>query len=391
MTQPLPAALPLAMTALLTGCLPAPYGVYYRPAYPDTTAQLSGAWCQGQAGPPARLSIQAEDGLSLALAAERGAAHPTPQVPWVLHVHGMLPAGGQFQFLSSALELGDAPAPAAPLRLAPRLDVFAERVSGAGEWIDLATQGPTDLAAAQQSLATDPAQTLAKVGVQYGEYPGFSPARLDLVWPAIELANAPGQPIASGPIAMHAHPPEKTYMDTVYRTQAQQLALVQRVQNCQAQTPERRCEQIPEGDTTSFRQRIDDFGLTGRVWASTQQALTSLHYQLEMDTRHTGAWRLSGSPLRWTDPDTGATRTTSTSTTKPVRVYWGYSVTLDTPVRASADKPTRFHLEIPLRAPEQPRYVLRLPPYLINGVRHEFKPIELERRAFDGGLQPFNC
>jgi hypothetical protein len=40
---------------------------------------------------------------------------------------------------------------------------------------------------------------------------------------------------------------------------------------------------------------------------------------------------------------------------------------------------------------ELPRYFIKLPPLLINGKPYQIKPIELERRLFDFGLEPFNC
>ena len=36
-------------------------------------------------------------------------------------------------------------------------------------------------------------------------------------------------------------------------------------------------------------------------------------------------------------------------------------------------------------------YFVQLPPFLLDGERYEFKPIELELRLFDGGIEPFNC
>lgn len=386
MMKPVNAALPLVMATLLTGCLPAPYGVYYRPAYPDASAQLSGAWCQGQAGPPARLTIQGPDGLALTLAAEQDAAD-TPLAARVLRVNVSLPQGSRFQFLSNSLELDEAAA-GRPLRVEALLNVFAVRDSTAGDWIDLATQGPTDLAAARQSLVAFPGQSLATVSVLQGEHPGFAPARLDMAWPRILLASSPGESPTTGPIQLQAQPPEKAYMNTVYRTRAQLQALDLRVQTCKAQTPERRCDQIPLGEPTSFREGVGEFGFSGRVWSTSHNALTALRYDLELNTRYPGSWRLAGDPFHWIDPTTGTTRT---SVIGPMRVYWRYTVPLATPLRASPEKPTSFRIEIRLQAPEQPRYVLRLPPYLMNGVRHQFKPVELERRSFDGGLQPFNC
>lgn len=386
MTKPVNTAVPLVMTALLVACLPAPYGVYYRPAYPDASAQLSGAWCQGQAGPPARLTIQGPDGLALTLATEQDAAD-TPHAARVLRVNVSLPQGSRFQFLSDSLELDEA-ATGRPLRVAALLNVFAVQDSTAGDWIDLATQGPTDLAAARQSLVAFPGQTLATVSVLQGEQPGFSPARLDVAWPRILLAASPAESLIIGPIQLQAQPPEKVYLNTVYRTRTQLLALDQRVQNCKTLTPERRCDQIPLGEPTSFREGAGDFAFSGRVWSTTHNALAALRYDLQLDTRYPGSWRLEGGPVQWVDSTTGAART---SVIGPMRVYWRYTVPLATPLRASPEKPTSFRFEIPLQAPEQARYVLHLPPYLMNGVRHQFKPVELERRSFDGGLQPFNC
>ena len=36
-------------------------------------------------------------------------------------------------------------------------------------------------------------------------------------------------------------------------------------------------------------------------------------------------------------------------------------------------------------------YFIELPPFLLNGVKHQLSPIKLERKSFGVGIDPFNC
>lgn len=63
------------MTLLLAACIPAPYGIYYRPAYPDPGATPSQANRGGQAGPWSRLQIPDPDGLQITLCTDQHEEH----------------------------------------------------------------------------------------------------------------------------------------------------------------------------------------------------------------------------------------------------------------------------------------------------------------------------
>ncbi len=52
----------ILLAGALNGCVPAPYGSYYRPSYLDASAVVSRAYCGGQAGPPTSLAFAGRDG-----------------------------------------------------------------------------------------------------------------------------------------------------------------------------------------------------------------------------------------------------------------------------------------------------------------------------------------
>jgi len=78
----------------------------------------------------------------------------------------------------------------------------------------------------------------------------------------------------------------------------------------------------------------------------------------------------------------------------PMLVSWRLKVPFATAIKAvdTGENPsTRLLIESSLGTRDASRYVIRLPPVLINGEEYILKPIKLELHRFDGGLEPFNC
>jgi len=58
----------------LASCVPAPYGSYLRPSYPDPSSKLSKAYCGGQAGPPTKLAFSASGEVAVTVSGREAAA-----------------------------------------------------------------------------------------------------------------------------------------------------------------------------------------------------------------------------------------------------------------------------------------------------------------------------
>ena len=98
--------LPVLVAGAVAGCIPAPYGPYYWPAYPDASATLTKQYCAGKAGPPSILSFAGPEGLRFEVRAFKEYAERDRR-DWPLRIALTLPAGAQFRFVSDELEISE--------------------------------------------------------------------------------------------------------------------------------------------------------------------------------------------------------------------------------------------------------------------------------------------
>jgi hypothetical protein len=89
----------LTIAATLAGCIPAPYGAYYKPSYDGGTSLVRKSACGGMAGPPSVLDFTAPGGLRGTVIADRGYVdRKAPVRP--LRITLSVPPGSTLRFLS---------------------------------------------------------------------------------------------------------------------------------------------------------------------------------------------------------------------------------------------------------------------------------------------------
>jgi len=115
------------MPVLLAGCLPAPYGTYYRPSLDVPGATAVRQSCGGQAGPPSRLRAPLAPSVRLDLSAASALSSPP-----TLGLDFTLSPGATLRFASAQATLDGA------TPVAPRLSVSARTVVAADAVVDLA-------------------------------------------------------------------------------------------------------------------------------------------------------------------------------------------------------------------------------------------------------------
>ncbi len=370
--------LAVAVAALvLAGCLPAPYGTYYRPAYPDPSAEVTRASCGGQAGPPARLAFNAPPGLKFTASALKapigGGAH------WPLAIAFALPPGHTFRFTADTIELAtDATGPG--VAVAPSVHAHVTLRLPADRWIDAATLAPAD-----PVLRRPTDRPLGTVRIGFG--------RFDMITEAIEV-TLPAIETERGRVTI---PPLRLDMDRrrwgtrYYRTAEYLQSVIARTEAC-TREGRQRCENIRDFDAYAFRIPAGDFELVGRFWAmETTKRVDPLMFELVIEARGTERWRIVEPVVRVRDLAGGPVQEHRFT---ELGAAFHAPVPLSAPIRsARTGRATETHVRIDanLGSEERSRYFVRLPPYMFDGERYELKPIELELRRFDGGIEPFNC
>lgn len=377
--------LPALCATTLSACIPAPYGAYYRPAYPDPAATLRKAYCGGQAGPPSNLSFELPAGVRFSVGATRGYAERQHR-EWPLTIGIALPPGSEFQFLSD--NLGISEEKEKPGRsLSPLLAVGATISLRGDAWVDIDALGPTPRAAAQGYLAANPGKTLAEVHFPGTALGTVASASLRLELPAIARGSGTPATPASIDLAADVYRPGSR----IYRSAGAREALEVRYARCQRETPQAKCHYIREHDANSFQAVQGDFTYSGRVWVWDLAKPTPLEMKVSLESRSAEKWRLATPTIRLHDPATGETREQRIDT---MNVAIRYAAPLSTRVFANPDTlqdKLSLRIESSLGDSEASHYFVTLPPFRYNGKEYRPAPIELELRRFDGGLEPFNC
>lgn len=371
----------LATAAALAGCIPAPYGAYYKPSYPDSSSTLQQAYCGGKAGPPTKLQFEGPGGLRVSVTAEKKHLEKERKDRSV-RIAIDIPPGSRFQFLGSTIEISNRQIEGGTRAVAEFVVTTSLGLPEEG-WIDFAEAGPTTVALAERYLASNPGGRFAELRYDSGELKRFSPSKFDISLP----------PILLGPGSLAVPKIELLSQDgpthRIFRSRAYSQVLQDRYQACLLNTPERNCQYIPIYDPYAFKHEAQGFALIARFWKVGEGP--NLHFEFGADARVTERWRLSSSEFRLKDLDSGEVRQVRLE--KP-RITWSYAIPLSAAVLATPsglNPDTSLRIRTSLGEKEASRYFVKLPPFLLDGVTHRFSPIELELRRFDGGLEPFNC
>lgn len=384
-----------SVMCLLAGCVPAPLGKYYKPIYQGLSATYSGDQCGGKAGAPASLTLALADGVTLNINALRNYGEQDRK-DRPLRITLMLPKGVQAQFLSDEIRVSPN-AEDAGQSIRARLDIFASVIISTGDTIDMARIAPT--AFPPQDSGAVVSDFSASTGLSFSLKDDFVPSSLSMELPSIIVLD--GTPvqlptvklIATAKKRLETYPGQyKANTSLIYTTQESEQALASKYSRCTSETPSRKCDQILMYDEGRFNVDRAGFKFSGRWYVFNVEKHSPFIGDVDIRYEKPVKWIFSDSKIRITDLSSFAERIYQF---EKFPLYFGYKVPLDTPVRGVNDSPynkaTSISINSSLGEEELPRYFIRLPPLLLNGKVYPLKPIELEKRLLDFGLEPFNC
>ncbi|HJW03225.1 MAG TPA: hypothetical protein VJ548_08090 [Azospira sp.] len=392
---PLPLLCSLGLLACLSACVPAPLGKYYKPIYEAPGATYSGDQCRGQAGAPASLTWEVADGVTLNVSAWRSyGERDRPDRP--LRLTFQLPLDTRFQFLADGIRVSKRAEDEGQV-IPAKLDIAATIMMPSGQAVDMTNIAPTPFndPAARQAVEN----FSGSVSLHFSWQDNFVPQALAMEIPPIVLLDTPSTALAPLKVLATAkkrpdrYPGEfKSQTSLIYTTPASEAALAARYAKCTQETPPRKCEQIPLYDDGGFSLAQRGFNFSGRWYVYDVEKHTPFSGSLNVAYSEPVKWKFASNNIRITDLSSQAERTYQF---ERFPLYLRYQVPFATPVRGVNDAPysktTSININSSLGREELPRYFIKLPPVLINGKQYQIKPIELERRLFDFGLEPFNC
>lgn len=347
----------------LGGCVAAPYGTHYRPATAQPGARERRAWCSGQAGPVTGLDIDLGAGVQLQASSEQSASGVA------LRLAVTVPPATALRFEGEPLVR--VAGRSQPVPLAARA-VRTLTVDPSG-WIDpallrpgLAGDGDAPhgrLAVVMRTTATPAPQRFAVQGLALVREGGATPmggATLERVSARSRIAT--------------------------YRSAQQQAALQERVERCRRETPRLACQNILDFADAGHSAQSAAARWDWRWRELPQAGSATLEGELRLAVLEPGRWRLASEGLELRDTDSGAAhalRLGNATLTFSDRVDLQRGVT-----RAPAATRLLFDATLPADVPD---FELVLQPMLRDEARLAIAPVRFERRAFDGGVQPFNC
>ncbi|MBA2962710.1 MULTISPECIES: hypothetical protein [Ramlibacter] len=355
-----------ALALPVAGCVPTPYGTYWRPVVAHAGARDRRAWCQGQAGPVTGVDVDLGGGLALAVVAEAARDGAVP-----VRVQLALPAGKAVRMPGLPRVVADG----RPLEGPVQLSAFRSVPVAAGTWVDPQRLRP----GAGPAAALEPEAPFGRARLRIAELPGaaspqltaaglrvgFDDRTVDL--PAVELARG----------GARATPDS-------YRSAQQQAADEARAAACRRDTPQRACDNILDYIGTSHAAVHEGIAWSGRWYRSRSD--DGLHAELALAVRQGARWRLEADGFQLRDAAGGAVR--------PLALTAGSLVFSDriepgAPLPAAA-VPTTAGLAFTVPA-DAGSAEFQLAPLLADGEPLALPPVRLERRRFDGGVEPFNC
>lgn len=379
---------------LLSGCIPAPLGRYYKPLYPEPAATYSGDLCYGQAGAPAVLTVPLVDGVRFTVRATQRLTIDTHS-PRQLDLSVTVPAGVRFRFVTPQIAVEPVDTPAAPAD-ALTMAVQASLRVPALERIDPMQVAPTPLTSSQgQPLYTD---YRLNTGWMPSWGDGFVPQAIEMTLPTLRRAGYPDLPLV---VQAQARPrPErfagesKGHTSLIYVTPDSDARTAARHRQCLAEgRAAQACDLITAYDDGGFQIRQDDLEVQGRWYVYHVERGTPFRGDLGLQMSRPTPWQLLDNQIRVRNL---ADHSERRHTFSHLNLLLSYRVPLDStvylpPERAQPQKGVELQIRRALDAQEAARYRVTLPDVAINGRRLTLPPIELVRHSLDFGLLPFNC
>jgi hypothetical protein len=368
-------ALPLAPA--LTGCIVAPYGVYYRPQSADPGARYKRAWCQGQAGPTTRIELPLDGGVTLSARAERDYPERNrPELP--LRFSLTLPGGVLARFEGERLQIVGAGGAAIDAPVTVLASGGATLLANA--WIDAAALRP---AGARASAAADPH---GRARIRVSGPAGFTPEVFSFVGPSVDVEGS----VIAFP-ALEVRRPASAGNPNEYRSAAEQASLEARAAACRRDTPQRACQNLIDyGASRSFHFGSGPLQWQGRWFrAAWRPGEPWLDGELSLALREPWRWRFASNRIELRD----ATGAAQSLTFAQFDLRFVDRIALDAPLheqRVEGRADTQVQVEALLPG-DVGDFEMRLPPLRNGDRRVVIAPIRFDKRSFDGGIEPFNC
>jgi hypothetical protein len=372
----------LPMIFLLSACVPAPFGAYYKPDYASDSATLIKEYCQGEAGPPSVLTFKATHGVAITVTTAKSymdsAREDTP-----LTITVNVPKNTAIQFASDNLRISET-LNGEGYKALTTLKVAALVPMGKDDVVDLDSAGPVSSMVAKKAISSQSAASVSKAHIDI-EFPDkqFHPDVAVLHLPAV---NIKGETITFPAPSLIANTQDKGWWR--YESKEHQQAREVQYSRCVADTPQLHCKNILQIIDTSYRLTNSGFDISGNLFMAGFTQNPTLTGRLDFSNSTTDPWHFTTNDIYVEDIKTGDVRHFYFD---KFSVFFGwFDVPLTTEVKgAKADATIRIETTLGKRM--RPKYYIKLPPMLINGQEYVFKPIELDLKMFDGGVQPFNC
>lgn len=394
-TLPLSRLFTLCIIAFLAGCVPAPMGKYYKPIYPDTSAKYQGNECSGTAGALASLTWTIADGVTLSITTARTYGEKNRQ-DRPLRISIGVPFGTRVQFLSDEIRVSNSLQEEGKT-IPSEIYISAAVLLASNEVADMAKIAPTPITANQSNQQIK--NFSATTWLNFSWRDNFAPSAFTMEIPPIVLVDSPqvdNQPInleAKAKKRPERYPGEyKSETSLIYATQESESALAEKYTKCLNEKPDTQCKNILIYDEAGYQVEKNGFKFTGKWSVYSVEKKTPFTGEIKIDYTKPVRWRFAANRVRIIDAEN---RTERTYVFDSYPLHFKYQVPISTPIRGvnnlTFTKPTTASIESSLGTDEYSRYFVKMPPILINGKQYQIQPIELEKRTFDFGLEPFNC
>ena len=359
------------------GCIPMMHGPYYKPSYPDPSAEEVLASCYGQVGPPSGVKFTIPEGIEVSFSTVKPYGSKRNDYPFSVRL--IIPPGVKVQFLSNEIAVS---APGGETVRGPeQIRVVSTGLAEVQTLLDAEAMCPVPVDAMVQS-AQRPFVVISYWGGREGGQFASAPSELGVFLPDLTVGDVP---LKIAPIIMEG---QKIRSDTYYLTARMREERQQRYRLCVEKTPERACKNFLEVYDTGYRETTDDFNLS--VSASHGGGQTG--FRADLEARTPKPWRLSTDKVVMQDMKSGVQ---VQRTIGSLSVHCGsFYVPVMTPVHGPETlEPGRSNIFIEGSLGESLHsdMTIQLPPLKINETLYRFEPIRLELRLFDGGIYPFNC
>ena len=375
----------------LIGCVPAPMGKYYKPIYADAAPTYSGDLCYGKAGAPAILTIPLADGVRLSVSAQKNYLEKD-RADRSLRLSLEVPFGAAIQFASSEIHVGhDLNDPG----VVTKADAFVSALLmvPAAEPADMQRLAPTSFSV--QEVRRFSASTWLDFTIGDHFVPDGFTMELPRLVRSLDTKSNQSPVVLSATARRHTdrYPGEYKNKTSLYYETPESLQLLKdKIAKCEREGRGDKCNSITTFDVGEYKLERDGFEFSGRWYVYEVEANSPFSSQLKIRTTNPEPWRFEQNRIRLVEKGTGAERI-YTFEQYPLSI--GYMVPMGTQIRgvnrSKNDEPTSATIESSLGVDEAATYVVRLPDLMINGRRFQIKPILLERRLLDFGLEPFNC